>query len=109
MLDRSPCLLKSRARGFYVSTLGRRMSIAEMCAFQGFPSLKADTISTAALGGMLGNAMSLNVVVRVVADALPSMGFDIPCFLLILGRSSQSRLDMTLIQSAADGRVTLTS
>ena len=74
MLDRSPCLLKARPRGFYISSRGRRMSVAEMCRLQGYEPFRTDVVSSCALGGMLGNAMSLNVVPRLLAAVLPTVG-----------------------------------
>ena len=54
------------------------MSIGEMCKLQGFPLLGCTGVSACGIGGMLGNAMSLNVVVRILALALPSVGLRIP-------------------------------
>ena len=78
MKARSPCFLRSRARGFYLSSVGRRMSVDEMAALQGFPCFGSTGVSSAALGGMLGNAMSMNIVVRVMAAVLPFVGISAP-------------------------------
>ena len=78
MLERSPCFLRSRARGFYLSDRGRRMTISEMIALQGFHGLSPGSTGPAALGAMLGNAMSMNVVVRLLACAFPSLGVPLP-------------------------------
>ena len=78
MKERSPCFLRSRARGFYLSSVGRRMTIDEMAALQGFSCFGSTSVSSAALGGMLGNAMSMNIVVRVMSSVLPSIGVQVP-------------------------------
>ena len=74
MLDRSHCLLKSRPRGYYMSSRKRRITAAEIFKLQGFAPLPTGAVSRCAIGGMLGNAMSLNVVVRLLSLALPSVG-----------------------------------
>ena len=75
-----PCLTAARgsSRGYWVSTRGRKISISELCRFQGLsPSaVKWDRhgISACRAGHMLGNTMSLNVIERIFARVLYSTG-----------------------------------
>ena len=61
----------------FLTARGRRMTLAEQCRLQGFRPFAGHSISRCALGGMLGNSMSCNVVCRLLAGALPSVGFDV--------------------------------
>lgn len=76
-----PCITKSRggSNGFYVISLSRFMTIYEIGAFQGVPSWVIDRflrkgITKAQLGRALGDAMSLNVLMRVLPRALRAGG-----------------------------------
>ena len=54
------------------------MSINEMFRLQGFDPLATQAVSSCAIGGKHGNGMSLNVVVRLLALALPTVGASYP-------------------------------
>ena len=76
-----PCITKSRggSNGFYVISLSRFMTIYEIGAFQGIPSWVIDRllrrgITKVHLGRALGDAMSLNVLMRVLPRALRAGG-----------------------------------
>ena len=76
-----PCITKSRggSNGFYVISLSRFMTIYEIGAFQGVPSWVIDRllrrgITKVHLGRALGDAMSLNVLMRVIPRALRAGG-----------------------------------
>ncbi len=72
----SPCLTASRARagGFYIGGLNRRMTIREMCAIQGIKETdlywQGAGISQTNFRRMIGNAMSVNVLERVLPKLL---------------------------------------
>ncbi len=71
----SPCLTRSRYHGHWLSTRGRRMNLDEMLRLQGFrPSQFRSVVSPVELGKQCGNAMSVNVVERVLARLLPVAG-----------------------------------
>ncbi len=80
MKDRSPCITRSRgADGFYLPAWGRRMTLSEMLRLQGLPvsiaKCAADGITTRRqLGAMVGNAMSGNVLRRILYRLLPGCG-----------------------------------
>jgi hypothetical protein len=77
-LDACPCITRTRAaqRGYWCSTKGGYLDAAELSKLQGF---RCDEVAWEAAGvkeraycGALGNAMSLNVVVRLLPRALYS-------------------------------------
>lgn len=81
MTDCSPCLTASRcmrAGGHYLMSLGRTMTEKEMCRLQGIPDGRIDYCSAgvpkAEFLHAVGNAMSSNVVARILARALPAAG-----------------------------------
>ena len=74
MLERSPCLLKSRALGYFLTIRGRRMTLNEMWRLQGFVPFSISSISKAAVAGMLGNTLTKTVVVRLLLSLLPAAG-----------------------------------
>lgn len=75
MLERSPCLLASCGRGYYLTHLGRRMTLCEMSRFQSFSNLPLGPLSSVTVGPMLGNAMSCSVVKRLFAAVIPTFSF----------------------------------
>ena len=82
MLGRSPCLMRSHPRGPWISCLGRRVTLAEQCRFQGLPGVFFPSwFPRVAAGKALGNAMN-GVVCLALAPAL----------LAILGRIRSARL-----------------
>ena len=74
VLGISPCLTRSRGSGHWLTNRGRRMTTDEMLRLQGWfgPFLQAST--RAQLGSHLGNAMSINVVERLLCKLLPAAG-----------------------------------
>ncbi len=76
-----PCLTRSRWRGHYIPKLRRFLNLREHGALQGLPSSVVNVLN-AAVGGRdrilraaLGDAMSLNILMRVLGKALFSAGF----------------------------------
>ena len=79
MLGVSPCLTRTRAAtGFYIASRGRRMTLQEMLRLQGLPSRHIlrhqGDVTDRQLGGMIGNAISVNVLERIVGRVLPACG-----------------------------------
>ena len=78
--DKSPCLTRSRASGHYVPRLRRFLSLVEHGSLQGLPRRATLHMAEAAKGdervvrAALGDAMSLNVLMRVLGKALYSAG-----------------------------------
>ena len=76
MKDVSPCITRSRYKGHWITNVQRRMSLEEMCRFQGFdPTKIKQSVSNVEMGRMLGNAMSINIVERILFRVLRHMGF----------------------------------
>jgi site-specific DNA-cytosine methylase len=72
MLGCSPCLTRSRAvtGGHWISTHGRRLSVAEMMRLQNMRPDRLevpDSVPASAFRGMIGNSMSVNVVEALLA------------------------------------------
>jgi DNA-cytosine methyltransferase len=80
MVNRCPCITRARgSTGFFLLPFGRRMSLAERLRLQGLPTKilrhqKATRCSEHKLGAMVGNAMSVNVLERLLARLLPACG-----------------------------------
>jgi len=80
--NRSPCITKSRGvtSGFFITRLKRRMHVIEMARLQGLPSTVARELLDAIggddkiVGQGVGDAMSLNVLMRVLPRALYAAG-----------------------------------
>ena len=75
----SPCLTAGRCRtgGHYITNRGRLMSTAEMCRLQGIPPSTFDAASGASEKDFLhavGNAMSVNVLMRLLPRILVAAG-----------------------------------
>ncbi len=67
----SPCLTKSRNRGHWLLHEKRRMNINEMLRLQGIdPTKFVVDVPVAQLGQQIGNAMSVNVIERILVKAL---------------------------------------
>lgn len=87
-VDCSPCLTASRCKtgGFYISTQKRMLDVVEMSRLQGFPSwittrlfqefveIGGKRAATRHVGHAIGNAMSLNVICRLMTRALLAAG-----------------------------------
>ena len=79
MVNRSPCLTKSRAKnGFWLVWKGRRMTINEMFRLQGMkparmrPAIRG--VAKSHVGEMIGNAFTESVIGRVLVQLLPCAG-----------------------------------
>jgi DNA (cytosine-5)-methyltransferase 1 len=75
-----PCITRARgSTGFYLPSRGRRMTVGERLRLQGLPQVYLrgkcrQGISDRQLGQMIGNAMSGNVLERLLARLLPACG-----------------------------------
>lgn len=72
-----PCLTRGRAGsgGHWVSTRRRLLTIDEMLTLQGIPAdVHRKGISNRQVGYMIGNAMSVNVLERLLLRLLPGVG-----------------------------------
>ncbi|CAJ1353372.1 unnamed protein product [Effrenium voratum] len=75
MRDRCPCMTKSRAAGYWISSRARRMSLEEMLRCQGMePGCFKQVVSDRAIGAQIGNAMSQNILERLFLKLLPLAG-----------------------------------
>ena len=78
MKGQSPCLTRTRcgAGGHWVSNLSRLLTVPEMLSLQGMSSntLNRVGISNRQMGLMIGNAMSVNVLERLLLRLLPAVG-----------------------------------
>ena len=71
MWDVSPCITRSRQNGHWITNQQRRMNKAEMLRLQGMdPSKFVIDVSSSKLGQQIGNAMSVNVIERILIAAL---------------------------------------
>ena len=71
----SPCITARRGDGHWVTNRGRRFHKTEMMRLQGMSPLNFNVVvSNTQLGKQLGNTMSVNVVERVLVNALPAAG-----------------------------------
>ena len=72
----SPCITARRCDGHWVTNRGRRLLKTEMLRLQGMSPLGFRVaVPERELGKQLGNTMSVNVLERVFARALPAAGF----------------------------------
>jgi len=74
MRDRTMCMTKSRASGFWVTSRGRRMNVDEMLRCQGMQRSFKQVVSDRQLGAQIGNAMSQNIIERLLVKLLPAAG-----------------------------------
>lgn len=72
--DRVMCMTKSRASGHWVSSRGRRMNLNEMLRLQGMEKCFKQVVTDRQLGAQIGNAMSQNVLERILIQLLPAAG-----------------------------------
>ena len=74
--EHSPCLTRSRHKGHWISTQKRRMTLREMMRFQGMQieSIRGN-FKDVDLGHMIGNAMSLNVIQRLLYQVFSHLGW----------------------------------
>jgi hypothetical protein len=82
MVDKCPCLTARRAAtgGHWISSRGRRTYLGEMLRLQGFKPALVQTgeMSAPAMGRLVGNAMSVNVLERLLLRLLPAVGLAQP-------------------------------
>eukprot|EP00929_Paragymnodinium_shiwhaense_P038322 TRINITY_DN20261_c0_g4_i1.p1 TRINITY_DN20261_c0_g4~~TRINITY_DN20261_c0_g4_i1.p1 ORF type:complete len:341 (-),score=38.69 TRINITY_DN20261_c0_g4_i1:39-1061(-) len=70
--ERSPCLTRSKARGYWVTNLRRRLKPNEMLRLHGFDdSMVTPLEDDVAMGRLIGNTMSPPVVAHVLDSILP--------------------------------------
>ena len=73
-IDKFPTILACRAssRSYYATRLQRRVTLGEMMRLQGMDPgrLKLDGVSDTAVGKMIGNAMSCNVMKAICKSCL---------------------------------------
>lgn len=75
MKGKSPCIIRSRGAGHWVTSRGRRLSLKEMFALHGMKGITfRQVVSDSQQGKLLGNSMSLNVLERIFVRALPAAG-----------------------------------
>ena len=73
--DYSPCITRSRNRGHWLLHKNRRMNISEMMRLQGINPAKFKVdVSEGILGQQIGNAMSVNVIERILNRSLQAAG-----------------------------------
>ena len=67
MEETSPCITRSRAKGHWLTSKKRRMTLEEMARLQGIrPNSFTKVVNDYELGQQLGNAMSVNVIDRIL-------------------------------------------
>ena len=78
MINKSPCITKSRGRsGYYILNKERRMSLHEIARLQGFRPSDIEPLAKHGktfLGAAIGNAMSVNVLERLLPRVCYSAG-----------------------------------
>ncbi|CAE8638074.1 unnamed protein product [Polarella glacialis] len=75
MEDRTPAMTCGRAAGHWVTNRGRRMRTDEMMRLQGMDEKGfVQDVSDRQLGKQIGNAMSQNVLERIMVTLLPAAG-----------------------------------
>jgi DNA (cytosine-5)-methyltransferase 1 len=71
MENYSPCITRSRFKGHWITSKGRRFTLTEMLRLQGInPATFKKAVSDKALGQQIGNAMSVNVIERILIRVL---------------------------------------
>ena len=82
VVGKVPCLTRSRAGagGYWLTSVNGLLTTREMLRLQGLPDSFSDIARKAGirdrqLRQMIGNAMSVNVLVRVLSKILPALGF----------------------------------
>ena len=67
----SPCITRSRNTGHWISSRARKMNINEIMRLQGIdPTTFIKSVSPTELGRQVGNAMSINVIERILYRVL---------------------------------------
>ena len=77
MRDTSPCLTTTCR--IWISHYGRELNLAEKCRLQGMSPRRLNVVvSKTQFAKQLGNSMSVNVLERILAAALPAAGLSAP-------------------------------
>ncbi len=77
MRDTSPCLMTNCR--IWISHYGRELNLAEKCRLQGMSPRRLNVVvSKTQFAKQLGNSMSVNVLERILAAALPAAGLSAP-------------------------------
>lgn len=103
MIGISPCLTATRCSqgGHYITSKCRMMTMSEMCRLQGFPPDRFDYhgagISKSKFARAVGNAMSVNVLQRLLPGVLEAAGLLTPS-----GGSLPKRFSHHLRSNCAD-------
>ena len=74
LLNCSPCITRSRAAGHWISNRGRRFTMKEMMRLQGVDTDLPVVVPEIHFRRLLGNAMSVNVLERILCALLPASG-----------------------------------
>ena len=75
MKDKLMCMTRSRPRGHWITSHGRVMNLDEMHRCQGMKRDRSKQVVTdRQMGALLGNAMSQNVLERLLCKVLPAAG-----------------------------------
>ena len=95
-VDSTPCLTADRgaSRGFWISSRGGRMTVAELCRLQGMdPITNSAGLTDRQLGYAVGNSFTQTVIARVLAQLLYSAGLTdhVVDPWLTLGRAARRR------------------
>lgn len=79
MIDRCPCITSGRARslGYFSTKRLRKLCLDDLIRLQGSNPdfIRQSGLSDAKLGSIVGNAMTISVVQRVLKALLPAAGF----------------------------------
>merc|ERR1719401_865309 len=74
MRDQSICLTRARYLGYWLTNRARLMTRDEMLHLQGMERNFKQVVSNSVLGKLIGNAMSQNVLERLLIRLLPAAG-----------------------------------
>lgn len=72
--DKVMCMTRRRGGGHWITSRGRCMNVDEQLRCQGMERCFKQVISDLQLGGQIGNAMSQNVIERLLVKLLPAAG-----------------------------------
>jgi DNA-cytosine methyltransferase len=97
MEDKVMCITKSRPKGHWITSRGRTMNLDEMLRCQGMERCFTQLTTDRQLGIMIGNAMSQNVLERLLIRVLPAAG-------LALGRPLVDRWAAATVDRTAQAR-----
>ena len=89
MVGRSPCMTRSRDQGFWLYRRGRRMNLQEQLRLQGMNAGMEVVVSKKAMSQMVGNAMSQNILERILTRLLPSLNL-VPADMVLRDRYAES-------------------